>query len=62
MAARGRQASQALENLRGWEAAVEEIRLWPGYEPQPLWALDERAADLGIAKLFYKDESQRFGR
>jgi diaminopropionate ammonia-lyase len=36
-------------------------RSLPGYEPTPLVALDGLAADLGIAKLWVKDESKRFG-
>jgi diaminopropionate ammonia-lyase len=48
--------------LQNWEPAVEEIRGWPGYEPQPLWALPNRERRLGIADLYYKDESRRFGR
>jgi diaminopropionate ammonia-lyase len=55
-------AKLAIENLQGWDDAVSEIKQWPGYKPQPLWALDKRASQLGISKLFYKDESQRFGR
>lgn len=55
-------AKAAAANLEGWAPAVAEIRKWPGYRPQPLWTLDARASELGIAKLFYKDESQRFGR
>lgn len=55
-------AKTAVENLQGWDTAVAEIKQWPGYKPQPLWSLGKRAAELGIAKLFYKDESQRFGR
>ncbi len=55
-------AETALKNLRGWEPAVEAIKTWPGYAPTPLWSLDHRAKDLGVAKIYYKDESQRFGR
>ncbi|SDE96399.1 diaminopropionate ammonia-lyase [Variovorax sp. CF079] len=55
-------ANAAVANLQGWDDAVTEIKQWPGYKPQPLWSLDKQAAALGIAKLFYKDESQRFGR
>ena len=55
-------AKEALDNLKGWEPVVEEIKRWPGYKPTPLWSLDKRVAELGIGKLFYKDESQRFGR
>lgn len=39
---------------------MEEIRT--KYTPQPLHSLDNTAHELGIARLFYRDESQRFGR
>ena len=55
-------AKTAVQNLQGWDSAVAEIKQWPGYAVQPLWSLDHRAAELGIKKLYYKDESQRFGR
>jgi diaminopropionate ammonia-lyase len=55
-------AKAAVANLQGWDGAVAEIKQWPGYKPQPLWPLDKTAAKLGLAKLYYKDESQRFGR
>jgi diaminopropionate ammonia-lyase len=55
-------AAEAARNLGEWAAAVEEIRAWPEYAPQPLHSLDKTAREAGIARLFYKDESQRFGR
>ena len=55
-------ASQALRNLQGWEEAVREIQTWPEYQPQPLRSLDAAAARFGIGKIYYKDESERFGR
>jgi diaminopropionate ammonia-lyase len=55
-------AAQSAHNLHDWRAAVEEIHSWPEYVPQPLHVLDAAAARLGLAKIFYKDESQRFGR
>ena len=36
-------------------------RSLPGYEPSPLVALDALAADLGVANVWVKDESHRFG-
>lgn len=56
------QAATAVRNLCNWGSAVSEIHSWPEYKPQPLHTLDRTAQSLGIAKLFYKDESQRFGR
>lgn len=57
-----RRAAEAVGNLRGWESAVRELRGWPEYLEQPLRALDHAASRLGVDELFYKDESQRFGR
>lgn len=55
-------AAAAVENLLGWDGAVREIKGWPEYEPQPLRSLDGAARRLGLSKLYYKDESQRFGK
>jgi len=41
--------------------ASAEIRSWPDYQPTPLRVLPGMAASVGIAELFYKDESTRFG-
>jgi diaminopropionate ammonia-lyase len=43
------------------EAAMREISAWPGYRPTPLRRLDTLAAELGVAGILYKDESERFG-
>ncbi|MGP3934784.1 diaminopropionate ammonia-lyase [Nonomuraea sp. KM88] len=51
-----------MDNLLDWDAAVEEVTGWPEYSPQPLHALPNWARHLGLASLYYKDESQRFGR
>lgn len=40
--------------------AVDEISQWPGYQATPLYHLDKLAADIGVDKIWYKDESQRF--
>ena len=55
-------ARRAVENLDGWSAAVTEIQSWPEYELQPLHSLPELASRVGVKDIFYKDESQRFGR
>ena len=55
-------AAAVAANLRGWDEAIQEVASWPEYEPQPLRALPGLAAGLGVGRLFYKDESQRFGR
>jgi len=41
--------------------AEREISSWPGYQATPLRELDDLAAKLGVNRLWYKDESQRFG-
>lgn len=51
----------AVLNAAGFAAAEREIASWPGYAPTPLVALPGTAAQLGIAKLWYKDERGRFG-
>jgi diaminopropionate ammonia-lyase len=43
------------------DAAVAEIRQWPGYAPTPLLGLDRLAGALGLGAVLYKDESKRFG-
>ncbi len=45
----------------GFDAALTEIRRWPGYSPTPLISLPEQARRLGIGALYYKDEAHRFG-
>ena len=41
--------------------ALAEIASWPGYAPTPLYDLPGLAKALGIARLWYKDEGERFG-
>lgn len=55
-------AKSAVANLSGWSSAVAEIHTWPEYSPQPLHSLGRSAQKLGLGKLLYKDESQRFGK
>ncbi len=43
------------------EAALRFHRGIPGYDPTPLVSLDALAARLGVAKVWVKDESARFG-
>lgn len=45
----------------GFARAVAEITRWPGYRATPLVSLPGLAKTLGIGRLFYKDESGRFG-
>ncbi len=54
-------------DARGWRnvgvsAEVQAFhRGLPGYEPSPLRELPELAAELGVGRVFVKDESSRFG-
>jgi diaminopropionate ammonia-lyase len=43
------------------DAAIAEIRSWPGYAPTPLLTLDRLSGALGLSTVLYKDESKRFG-
>ena len=43
------------------EAARREIAKWPGYAATPLREFDGLAAELGLGKLLFKDESGRLG-
>lgn len=45
----------------GFARAAAEIKAWPGYRPTALYSLDGMAARLGLGRIFYKDESTRFG-
>jgi diaminopropionate ammonia-lyase len=55
-------AQTSLGNLSNWQKAVDEIHSWPEHTPQPLHSLPAAARRVGIESIFYKDESQRFGR
>ena len=51
---------QDIASLAKSRIAVDEISQWPGYQPTPLHSLAALAADIGVGKIWYKDESQRF--
>ncbi len=51
---------QGVTNLKKSREAISEITQWPGYKPTPLYLLDNLAKDIGVDKIYYKDESQRF--
>ena len=51
---------QGILSLERYRTVRDEIVSWPGYGATPLIALDSLAARLGISKLWYKDEGQRF--
>lgn len=54
-------AAVCMKNLAQWAPAVDEIRTWPEYSPQPLRILPGLARKVGVGQLFLKDESKRFG-
>lgn len=44
-----------------FDEAYEHIKEWDGYNPSPLHDLTGLASEIGVKKIFYKDESTRFG-
>ncbi len=54
-------AEREVISLAEYERAAAEIRGWPDYRPTPLHSLPALARDLGVAELWLKDESDRFG-
>ncbi len=54
-------ALKEILDFKDAEIAYEEISKWPGYKVTPLHPLDEIAAELGVGKIWYKDEAGRFG-
>ncbi len=49
-------------SLAAAREARQEVSAWPGFGPSPLLDLEDLAAELGIGRLLYKDESQRLGQ
>ncbi|WP_319413112.1 diaminopropionate ammonia-lyase [uncultured Cohaesibacter sp.] len=64
-AARNPAASLSLPELPfeadGMEIARRTISNWPGYAPSPIRDLSDLAAELDLGKIWFKDESVRFG-
>lgn len=54
-------ALQEIFDVRACKRAVNEISQWPSYQPTELLSLDGLAMELGVAGIYYKDESTRFG-
>ena len=54
-------ALRDIANLDRAKSAYDDIRAWPGYEPSPLLVLEALAERIGVDRIYYKDESQRFG-
>ncbi|PVZ70487.1 diaminopropionate ammonia-lyase [Pelagibaculum spongiae] len=55
------EALQQIISVAKTEKAADDIRRWPRYEVTPLHTLSDMAKDAGLGKIWYKDESQRFG-
>ena len=51
---------QEIASLAKSREAIEEISQWPDYRETPLYRLKNLAKDIGVDKIYYKDESQRF--
>lgn len=54
------QAQKDVICLANAEQAIRDIKTWPGYSVTPLYSFDSLAADTGLARIWYKDESRRF--
>ncbi|MDP2572538.1 diaminopropionate ammonia-lyase [Vibrio penaeicida] len=48
-------------SVKSAQDAIQDITQWPHYAATPLHHLDTLSSDAGLGKLWYKDESQRFG-
>lgn len=46
---------------RDFDDAYHEITSWQGYQPTPLYHLDDIAQAIGVDDILYKDEGPRFG-
>jgi len=51
----------ALFSVDDCATAYSTIREWPGYQETPLISVTDIAAAAGVNKIYYKDESSRFG-
>lgn len=52
---------KSIINMKEFAHAKEVITSWPGYAPTPVHVLDGLAKEIGVGKIFYKDEAPRFG-
>ncbi len=52
---------KSIFNLQRSQQAVAEITQWPDYQVTALHSLDHLAQEIAVDKIYYKDESQRFG-
>jgi diaminopropionate ammonia-lyase len=54
-------AAPGVVDAAGFARACTEIKAWPGYQPTTLRDLGGLAQKLQVGRIFYKDESTRFG-
>jgi len=52
---------KSILNLLDSKEAFDEISTWDGYKPTPLLSLKDIALQTGVKKIYFKDESSRFG-
>ena len=52
---------QDILSLEQFKRAKKEIHTWSGYKRTPLHELEEFAKQTKVSKIYYKDESHRFG-
>ena len=52
---------KSILNLQDAQQTFEEISQWPGYEATQLHELKGIGQQIGVAKIWYKDEAPRFG-
>ncbi len=52
---------QNILSLQEFKKAKKEIHTWSGYQRTPLHELEEFAKQTNVSKIYYKDESHRFG-
>jgi len=50
----------AVLNRDGFRRAEAVIHHWPGYHPTPLLPLDGLAKSIGVSRIWYKNEAERF--
>ncbi|MDH3660645.1 MAG: diaminopropionate ammonia-lyase [Alphaproteobacteria bacterium] len=51
----------AVLSQEGFRQAEAVIHHWPGYQPTPLLSLDGLASSIGVGRIWYKNEAERFG-
>lgn len=54
-------AAHVVISKEDFDSAENEITAWEGYEPTPLYSLDNLAQTISIDKVLYKHEGPRFG-